>query len=95
MLFGGKLRGIEADLGKDGLHGESVEAGDGGEVDARDSIEVSAEIEARLVALGLAVRGLGLAEGRACGVDLGVEAAEALLDPLVAVGDHRAVGVVE
>ncbi len=56
---------------------------------------MGAQVEASLVALGLAVGGLGLSQGRESRVDLGVEAAQALLDPQVAVGNHAAVGVIE
>ena len=86
---------VQADLGQDRLHGERVESSDGGEVDAGDPVEVSSQVEGGLVTLGLLVSCLVGPERCLTGIDSRVETAEALVDLLVAVGDHLAIRVVE
>jgi hypothetical protein len=55
VLLGWEAARVEADLGEDRLDGEGIEAVDASEVDARDAVEVRAQVDAGRVAPGCSV----------------------------------------
>ena len=53
VFRGGKLREIAADLGEECVHVDRAQTWQGGQIDAEDAMQVAAQVELRLIALGL------------------------------------------
>ncbi len=73
VLDGGPGGHIDAGFGEDFVDGEGVEAGDLGEVDASEKVEVEAEVEGGGILFGLAAIPLAGLEGLAGGVGARLE----------------------
>jgi hypothetical protein len=83
-----ELAQVGAEFGEEGIDCGGVQAGDLREVDPENPVQLGAEIEARRVALGLAMGRSGWREWVRGRIDLARERGEQALDLPVALGDQ-------
>ena len=88
MLGRGKALDAGPDFAEEGAHRRALQPGDLGEIDAEDAVEFAAQVEARLVALGVPVAGRAGWQRRGGDIDARLELAQEGGELRVALGHH-------
>lgn len=93
MFCGGKLRQVAADLRKKRMYVDGAQTGQRGEVDAEEAVQMTTQIELRLITLRLFAL---TTEGSRCGLArLALHRAQVALDRAVAIHDLRLINPIE